>query len=198
MTREDAITLIDYHYWARDRMLDAVEALTPEQYTKDLASSFKSVRETVVHTYGAEWNWYLRWVSNSPTGFPDAAAFPDVADDSRRVEIAGTESPPARRFPCLGRPAGSRAALSHVRRPGNGVGVLADAAARREPRDVSPRPGDDDAEAARRARSEAAGPDQILSGTRDQSSLTTYASRCSRDPVRRRTSATAIRTLAVS
>ena len=29
MTREDAITLIDYHYWARDRMLDAVEALTP-------------------------------------------------------------------------------------------------------------------------------------------------------------------------
>ena len=28
--------------------------------------------------YGAEWNWYLRWVSNSPTGFPDAAAFPDV------------------------------------------------------------------------------------------------------------------------
>ena len=40
MTRDDAITLVDYHYWARDRMLDAVEALTPEQYTKDLASSF--------------------------------------------------------------------------------------------------------------------------------------------------------------
>ena len=78
MTRDDAITLIDYHYWARDRMLDAVEALTQEQYTKDLASSFTSVRATVVHMYGAEWNWYLRWVSNSPTGFPDAAAFPDV------------------------------------------------------------------------------------------------------------------------
>ena len=46
MTRDDAITLIDYHYWARDRMLDAVEALTQEQYTKDLASSFTSVRAT--------------------------------------------------------------------------------------------------------------------------------------------------------
>ena len=79
MTREDAITLLDYHYWARDRMLDAVQALTPEQYTKDLASSFTSVRATVVHMYGAERNWYLRWVSSSPTGFPDAAAFPDVA-----------------------------------------------------------------------------------------------------------------------
>ena len=79
MTREDAITLVDYHYWARDRMLDAVDVLTPEQYTKELASSFTSVRATVVHIYGAEWNWYLRWVSNSPTGFPDTAAFPDVA-----------------------------------------------------------------------------------------------------------------------
>lgn len=78
MTREDALALVDYHYWARDRMLDAVEVLAPEQYTKDLGSSFKSVRETVVHTYGAEWNWYLRWVGNSPTEFPDAALFPDV------------------------------------------------------------------------------------------------------------------------
>lgn len=79
MTREDAVALLDYHYWARDRMLDALDALTPEQYTKDLGCSFPSVRDTVVHTYGAEWNWYLRWVSSSPTGFPDAAGFPDVA-----------------------------------------------------------------------------------------------------------------------
>ena len=79
MTRQDALTLVDYHYWARDRMIEAVDALTPEQYTKDLGSSFKSVRETVVHTYGAEWNWYQRWVGQSPTGFPDVAEFPDVA-----------------------------------------------------------------------------------------------------------------------
>lgn len=79
MTLEEAITLVDYHYWARDRMLDAVDGLTPEQYVQDLGSSFKSVRDTVVHTYGAEWNWYLRWVGNSPTGLPDASAFPAVA-----------------------------------------------------------------------------------------------------------------------
>lgn len=78
MTREDANNLVDYHYWARDRMLDAIDVLTPEQYTRDLASSFTSIRATVVHTYGAEWNWYLRWVGTSPTGFPDAALFPDV------------------------------------------------------------------------------------------------------------------------
>jgi uncharacterized damage-inducible protein DinB len=79
MRREDAVNLVDYHYWARDRMLDALEVLTPEQYTKDLKCSFNSVRDTVVHTYGAEWNWYQRWVGTSPTGFPNADDFPDVA-----------------------------------------------------------------------------------------------------------------------
>jgi uncharacterized damage-inducible protein DinB len=79
MTLDEAIALVDYHYWGRDRMLGAVEPLTPEEYLKDLGSSFRCVRDTVVHTYGAEWNWYLRWVGNSQKGFPDASAFPDVS-----------------------------------------------------------------------------------------------------------------------
>jgi len=79
MTLLDALTLVDYHYWARDRALDAIEVLTPEQYTRDLGNSFKSVRDTVVHTYSAEWNWYLRWVGTSPTSMLDPAQFPDLA-----------------------------------------------------------------------------------------------------------------------
>jgi len=79
MTLDEAIALVDYHYWGRDRMLEAVEPLTLEEYLKDLGNSFRSVRDTVVHTYGAEWNWYLRWVGNSQKGFPDASAFPDVS-----------------------------------------------------------------------------------------------------------------------
>jgi uncharacterized damage-inducible protein DinB len=78
MTAEEALTLVEYHYWARDRILDAIEPLTPEQYRKDLGNSFKSVRDTVVHTYGAEWVWHSRWVGISPPNLPDASAFPDV------------------------------------------------------------------------------------------------------------------------
>jgi uncharacterized damage-inducible protein DinB len=78
MTLQDALTLVDYHYWARDRMLDAVEVLTPAQYTRDLGNSFKSVRDTVVHTYSAEWNWYSRWIGTSPTSMLNAEEFPDV------------------------------------------------------------------------------------------------------------------------
>ena len=74
----DALTLLDYHYWARDRMLDAVEVLTSEQYTRDLGNSFRSVRDTVVHTYFAEWAWYSRWIGHSPSEALSPEHFPDV------------------------------------------------------------------------------------------------------------------------
>ena len=102
MTRQDALTLVDYHYWARERMLEAVDALTPEQYTKDLGSSFKSVRDTVVHTFGAEWNWYQRWVGKSPTAMPEPAAFPDRGDAVRAPpgKHRKRNVRPLVRFPC--------------------------------------------------------------------------------------------------
>jgi uncharacterized damage-inducible protein DinB len=72
-------TLLDYHYWARDRVLDAATRLSPEQFTRDLGSSFPSVRDTLVHLYGAEWIWRERWDGNSPDALPGSSGFPDVA-----------------------------------------------------------------------------------------------------------------------
>ena len=79
MTFQDLQTLVDYHYWARDRMLSALEPLSSEQFTRDLGSSFKSVRDTVVHILGAEVAWYLRWQGQSPSARPSPDQFPDVA-----------------------------------------------------------------------------------------------------------------------
>ncbi len=79
MNIQDLRTLVDYHYWARDRLLDALDALTPDQFTRDLGSSFKSVRDTVAHTYAAEWAWYQRWHGESPTALLPFDQFPDVA-----------------------------------------------------------------------------------------------------------------------
>ena len=78
MTSDDLQTLLDYHYWARDRLLGALELLTPEEFTRDLGSSFKSVRDTVAHTYAAEWAWYQRWQGQSPDTLLPADLFPDV------------------------------------------------------------------------------------------------------------------------
>jgi uncharacterized damage-inducible protein DinB len=78
MNVQDLRTLLDYHYWARDRILAAAAALTPEQFTRDLGSSFKSVRDTLAHTYSSEWAWYERWHGTSPTAMLPPEQFTDV------------------------------------------------------------------------------------------------------------------------
>jgi len=90
MNLQDLRTMLDYHYWARDRLLEAIERLTSEELNRDLGSSFKSIRETVVHTYAAEWAWHSRWQGQSPTALLTSEAFPDVT--SIRVAWTGHEA----------------------------------------------------------------------------------------------------------
>jgi uncharacterized damage-inducible protein DinB len=79
MPLDELRTLIDYHYWARDRVLGAAAALSPEQFTRDMGSSFRSVRDTLVHIYSAEWAWHQRWTGNSPSAHVAADDYPDVS-----------------------------------------------------------------------------------------------------------------------
>lgn len=79
MNLQDLRTLVDYNYWARDRLLDAVEPLSAEQLTRDLGNSFPSIRDTLVHLYAAEWIWCCRWEGESPQSMPNPASFPDLA-----------------------------------------------------------------------------------------------------------------------
>ena len=79
MTYEDLGTLLVYHYWARDRLLDALEPLSAEQFTRSLDSSFKSIRDTIVHVFAAELLWYSRWRGNSPKALLAGETFADVA-----------------------------------------------------------------------------------------------------------------------
>jgi uncharacterized damage-inducible protein DinB len=79
MNFQDLQALVDYHYWARDRMLDAVEGLTPEQLTRDLGNSFPSIHNTLVHLCSADWVWCTRWEGATPHAMLDPMAFPDLA-----------------------------------------------------------------------------------------------------------------------
>jgi uncharacterized damage-inducible protein DinB len=79
MTLEDVRTLVDYHYWARNRMFEALANLTSDQFTRNLANSFPSIRETVVHLYTADWGWHLLWQGQPLTEPPAAEGFPDPA-----------------------------------------------------------------------------------------------------------------------
>jgi uncharacterized damage-inducible protein DinB len=90
VTLDGLRTLLDYHYWARDRVLDAAAALTPDEFTRDLGSSFKSVRDTLAHLYSSEWAWYSRWCGTSPTAALPFERFPDV--QSLRSEWSAHEA----------------------------------------------------------------------------------------------------------
>jgi uncharacterized damage-inducible protein DinB len=79
MTPEEMRTLYDFNAWANRRELDAAAALTNEQFTKQLGSSFSSVRDTLAHIMGAEWVWLERFQGRSPGALPEATRFPDVA-----------------------------------------------------------------------------------------------------------------------
>src|SRR5437870_2987723 len=79
MTTDDLRSLLDFNYWARDRMLAALDELSPDQYTRNLGSSFPSIRDTAVHIYAAEWVWLQRWHGESPTALIKPDAFADVA-----------------------------------------------------------------------------------------------------------------------
>src|SRR5438552_14626127 len=71
-------TLLDYHYWARDIILDAVNDVPREQFTKPVESSFTSLRDTVAHIYAADLIWYIRWAGQAPVSLIAYDQFPDA------------------------------------------------------------------------------------------------------------------------
>jgi uncharacterized damage-inducible protein DinB len=78
MTHDQIIELIQYNYWARDRVLDAVQPLTAEQYARPMGNSFTAIRDTLVHIYAAEFVWNMRWTGISPTSLITAEQYPDL------------------------------------------------------------------------------------------------------------------------
>src|SRR5260370_26653517 len=53
--------------------LQAVSALSAEQFTRDLGGGFRSVRDTLLHMIGGEWSWLRYWKepSDSPAFLAD-------------------------------------------------------------------------------------------------------------------------------
>lgn len=90
MNVEDFRLLYDYNSWANHRTLDSCAGLSQEQFTRDLGSSFRSVRDTLAHIYGAEWLWLERWHGRIPNALPSPADFPDFNSvRSRWADLEG-------------------------------------------------------------------------------------------------------------
>jgi len=83
MSPEEMRVLYDYNAWANRRALDAASALTPEQFTQQLGSSFSSVRDTLAHICSGEWVWLERFEGRSPSAFPDSQQFAATVESLR-------------------------------------------------------------------------------------------------------------------
>lgn len=78
MTIKDLEGLYDYGYWANRKLFDVILRLTPEEFTRPVAGSYGSIRNTMVHIMSAEAGWLDR--CGGPKRGPrlDPADFPTV------------------------------------------------------------------------------------------------------------------------
>lgn len=89
MLGEAIQTLYRYNTWANARILSTAEQLDREQFVTAGGAGLDAVRDTLVHTMGAQWIWLERWNGRSPTSLFDAREFSDLA--SVRARWAGIE-----------------------------------------------------------------------------------------------------------
>lgn len=69
-----------YNRWANRQLVDLLDGLDAELYSRDLGSSFPSIRDTLVHLLSSEWLWAERWKGHSPQRRLDPADFPRLAE----------------------------------------------------------------------------------------------------------------------
>lgn len=108
LIRDEIEDLYAYNAWANARTIASVEALTEEEYARNLGGGWPSVRDTFVHIGSATRAWRERFAGRSPdrlqTG-ADVPARPDaialLRDADREIEAFVRETPAADRSKIL-------------------------------------------------------------------------------------------------
>jgi len=140
MNLEDFCLLYEYNSWANRRSLDACSTLTDEQFTRDIGSSFRSVRDTLSHICEVEWLWLERWHGRSANSLRPSS--PPLARS--RNEPHWLHRRPKSRGPYADR------RTQDDKRSSAGRAAVANASAPRESWHVSSRPGRHNASPTRR------------------------------------------------
>ncbi|MGA9407017.1 MAG: DinB family protein [Bacteroidota bacterium] len=77
MTLNDIHLLYEYNYWAKERMLGAVDSLSEKLLYNDLKTSFGTLHGTIVHICAAEDVWLQRLTGTRSPNFLKVADLPD-------------------------------------------------------------------------------------------------------------------------
>ena len=79
MNTSDTQVLYDFDKWATNEQHPVISSLTPEQYGRNLGSSYGGIHGTLVHIYAAQWIWLSRWNGVSPTSLIGGDDIPTLA-----------------------------------------------------------------------------------------------------------------------
>ena len=77
MNLNDINLLYEFNYWAKGRMLGAVDSLSEELLSKDLKTSFGTLHGTLVHICAAEHIWLQRLIGMANPKFLTVADMPN-------------------------------------------------------------------------------------------------------------------------
>jgi uncharacterized damage-inducible protein DinB len=69
-----------FNRWANERILGTAGKLSTEQYFTRCDASFGTIHGILVHILNVQELWLTRWQGQSPTGLPDAALLPGLAE----------------------------------------------------------------------------------------------------------------------
>jgi uncharacterized damage-inducible protein DinB len=107
MSVTDLQELHAYGHWANRKLLDALSALSDQEFTRNVAGSYGSIRNTFVHALSAEWGWLGRCGAQPDRGArlksEDYPTLQSVVDLSRKVEKIAQEFLPTLTDADLGR-----------------------------------------------------------------------------------------------
>jgi len=77
--------LYDYNRWANERVLESLQPIGQDVFTRNKQASHGSIRGIIAHIAGAEWIWLERWKGSSPVGLLPESEFETVEMAAQRL-----------------------------------------------------------------------------------------------------------------
>ncbi|MGH2583919.1 MAG: DinB family protein [Dehalococcoidia bacterium] len=77
MQKADILLFLNYNSWANGRVLDASAKVSVEEFVGSPYAGMMSLRETLLHTLGAEQRWRTRMEAGVSPAVPRAQDFPN-------------------------------------------------------------------------------------------------------------------------
>lgn len=94
MKLQDINLLFEYNRWANLKILGTVSELTEEQFTREIKSSYSSIRDTLFHILASQWFWQMVWkLSFKATSHRDVPTFDIQNAIAQSVRLGEMPSP---------------------------------------------------------------------------------------------------------